>query len=177
MQWQRKDREMADKKRNSTVVCTGYALGETKNGYPQMIIDLRICEGPRAGEQLTMYRVVMMDNPDSLKKAADILTALGREGGTFAEPVGLGRTKANCLEVEDTYDGKTSWKAIWVSAKKPRGNTISEDNAEKLEALMASVLDQQQPLEVTDDNKAPTELPEVTHTAAPTSNSPEDIFS
>ena len=168
---------MADKKRNSKVVCTGYALTETKNGFPQMCIDLRIVEGERTGEDMTFYRVVKTEDQESIDKAVGILKALGYNGGSIASPEGLGRLKANCLEVEDTYNGKTRWKVVWVSSPSGRKNSISDDVADKFAAVMDAALANTEPLEETVDNAAPETLPEAVHHEAPAqSTSPEDVF-
>ena len=158
------------KKRYSEVVATDFLVGETnKNKHPQLEITLQIvdCDDKsRIGEVIRHYQVVMMDRDDSCGYAIKAMRALGMQNTDIFKPEGLGSVRASCCEYKETYEGKSSWKSKYINELKSR-ESITGSVADEFSAKLASLFANEQPLEVSDVNRAPTELPQATDFPTP----------
>ena len=124
-------------KRYTTVQCTGHEAGRSKGDHPQLRLDLIVVEGERTGESITSWNVLATEK--SFEFAAQSCRALGMTNDNILEPVGLGTLKARCVEVQETFNGKTAWKAKYINPIKPKVKLTGEA-AESFAAAFSAAL-------------------------------------
>lgn len=166
------------KKQYSEVVATDFRVGETKSGHPQLEITLQIVDcdkKERIGEVIRHYQVVMMDSDKSCEYAIKALRNLGMQNTDIFKPEGLGSVRASCCECYTSWDSPTGlvqkWESKYINEIKSR-ESITGSVADEFSAKMAALFANEQPLEVSDTNRAPTELPQATD--FPTPDAPVD---
>ena len=138
------------KQRNSVCICTGSELTKTKKGVPELQIFLQDVE---SGESKRKRLTFTEGKPEVMEWATKDLRTCGWTSNDIREQDGLGTTKFNVVEQEDTYNGKTTWRVKYLNAFRVGLDSIEAD--EFADAFLAYAMDVE-PGEVTDENRAPT---------------------
>ena len=131
------------KKRYSQVVAlpSEYSVSKTKNVNLQLRIGLQITEcrqdASRVGEKLTHYQTVTLTHDKSPKWAVEVLRSLGMTNTNILAPEGLGGVKADCTEVYETYEGKSSWKSKYINPLRVQAESVDASEIADFEALQS----------------------------------------
>lgn len=139
-------------KRTSICKCTGVTVGKSKNGHDQVIINLEVVEGDRLGEKLAKWCYATESNPDSKQWIVDDLRICGWTNNSISNPEGLGTTKFKVVEVEETYEGKTSFKVKYINKMRKE---LTPQEAEEVDDMFAAYAVDSPLVEVTDENRVP----------------------
>ena len=144
----------------STVQYTGHELSTSKGGHPQLMLNLRIVEGDRAGENLTAWYVLAHEK--STEFATKALRALGMINNDITAPKGLGGTRAQAVESQETYNGETRWRVQYINPVKAKAE-LDTATTDQFRDMFTQALSTEDTIRVSDDNKAldlPEALPE-----------------
>ena len=147
------------KKRTHVVKCSGVERTVSSGGHPQLNLTLRVVEhvdGPeprKVGDEFIMFKPIVLSSPESIQYTVDALRTLGMNNDDIMNPQGLGRLKARCVEVWDTYKGKGRWQAKYINSLKFQPKAMDESTADEFQALLNDALAQAEVVEATDDNE------------------------
>ena len=168
---------MSKKPRYNKVVCTGINMGESKGGHPQVVFSLRIIEGDRTGEDITMFQVLPEGNEKGREILVAQLRAVGMTNDDISNPEGIGSVAATLQEKWEMYEGQGKWKATGVFEPKAPA-TMDQGSADAFSASLSALFANTAPVTVGDHNKAPEALPEkVARQAAPVSEAEAEAAS
>ena len=121
---------------------------------PSVTCKIRAVDGEHAGTEV-YWRGQLAGG--AAKYTIEALRVMGMTGNDITNPVGLGTTKFDVTGKDEEYQGKT-YRRYSVWAPKVRPTLRAEDQkafANKFKALLAET----GVVAVTDDNRAPAELP------------------
>lgn len=147
------------KKRTHLVTCSGLERTQSKNGHPQLNLVLRVLEhvdGPEPrnpGDEFIMFKTIVLNSPESVQYAVDSLRLLGMQNDDIMNPQGLGSLKARCVEVFDTYNGKSRWSAKYINPPTFQAKAMDEDTADEFQALLNNALAQTEAEDKTESNE------------------------
>jgi hypothetical protein len=154
---------MSKKKQYCKVVANGeFRVGQTKNGHPQLEIGLKVVDAQKSnrmvGDVVTFYKVVVLDNDDSVRYAVESMRALGMSNRDIFSPIGLGTVVASLCDVWETYEGNSSWRPSFVNEIKER-KSLSDNEANDFASAMERIFAQTESVTIGDHNRAPEVLP------------------
>lgn len=139
--------------------CTGQATGrfqitESKNGNPQVMVDVVAVDGPDAGTEYTYFGSL---SENAAKYTVEALRLMGWKCQDVTALSGLGETKFRMGTWEEEWEGKWNTKVgVWPLKDKP---AVDPGLKAKFAANFAALGNLAPPVEVTDANRAG-EIPE-----------------
>ena len=138
-----------------TCVAVGHEIIEPKDETrsPQVSVKLRVVEGHETGREIWWYGSL---HENAQQYTAQALRDMGWSCNDITALTGLGSVKVNAVAKQSEYQGKvrTQWM-IFPAARASIRPEAKATLAKQFKALAASI----KPIEVTELNKAPEQVP------------------
>lgn len=141
---------------------SGVALPETFNiepnktegKEPSIVCKIRAVDGEHAGTEV-FWRGQLAGG--AAKITIEALRVMGMTGNDITNPVGLGSTKFDVTGKDEEYQGKTYRRySVWAPRVRP---TLRAEDQKAFSNKFKALLAETGVIAVTDDNRAPAELP------------------
>ncbi len=145
-------------KRYSTVRHNSFDIDKRENGTYEITLRLTVVDPKESGHEVgdtIFHRCYLTDNPKTGEWAVKTLRNLGMTNDNPLEPEGLGSILAECVEEEETWEGKTKFKSKYINqfGSKSKKATLDPMDLDDFKERMAGFFMDAPAVEVTDENK------------------------